>query len=116
MGDREVDRETIARRRSVIEIERRVLGALCRSGSEAALRECARKLLADYRWSDAAHQAVFEIMMNFPCAGTEAFREQIPARLTRRGFPDFDFDRLFDAPTAKASEAEKWMRELVRRR
>ncbi|HEY6291779.1 MAG TPA: hypothetical protein VI455_09505, partial [Terriglobia bacterium] len=81
-----------------MEIERRVLAALCRGTEEGPVRESARQLLADYRWREPVHQIVFEIVVRFPSTSTGALREQLPARLTRRGFPDFDFASLFNAP------------------
>jgi hypothetical protein len=100
----------------IIDTERRVLAFLCQTGDEASQRRRARELLAGYRWSDGSHQAVFDILMCFPLASPEALRDQLPARLTRRGFPDFDFDSLFSAPAPSPSDAEELMRELTQAR
>src|ERR1700722_20314107 len=94
---------------SMIDIERRVLATLCHSGSETAVRGQARQLLSNYRWSDDAHRAVFEIVMSFPSASCAALYDQLPGRLTRRGFPDFDFQALFDTTVLPPSEAEEWI-------
>lgn len=99
----------------LIETERRVLGALCKSSCEAALRKQARELLAQYQWEEQAHREVFDIIMSFPIASVEALREQLPARLTRRGFPDFDFDGLFAGPVAGSAEVELWIYQLAER-
>ncbi|HEV2381753.1 MAG TPA: hypothetical protein VG206_18445 [Terriglobia bacterium] len=101
---------------SLLDLERRVLAVLCQSGGEGAVRGQARQLLTNYRWSDAAHQAAFEIVMSFPGASCQALRDQLPARLTRRGFPDFDFQALFNVPIPSPSNAEEWMRELAQAR
>jgi hypothetical protein len=76
------------------------------------VRARARQLLADYRWCEPVHQTVFEIVMSFPSASTGALREQLPARLTRRGFPDFDFASLFNAPRGSRADAEHWIEHL----
>jgi hypothetical protein len=94
------------------ELERQLLCALCQGGSEDWLKESARSLLSAYRWSDPTHQALFEIVMSFPAASAAALREQLPARLTRRGFPDFDLELLFASTPPSAAEAEQGMRRL----
>lgn len=76
------------------------------------MREAARAWLASYAWSDAAHRAVFEIVMSFPSPSAAALREQFAARLTRRGFPDFDFVELFRG-SPECAEVEEWMRQLT---
>jgi len=97
---------------SRIQLERRVLAALYAGTRKGSIREAARARLASYAWSDGAHQAVFEIVMAFPSASPDALRDQLPARLTRRGFPDFDFAALFEAPEIAPAEAEVWMARL----
>jgi len=104
--------EGIARDAAVSETERRVLKALCQLPREVRARDLARQLLAAYAWREAAHQAVFEIVMSFPSTSTQALREQLPARLTRRGFPDFDFEALFESPAPRAKEAQAAMEQL----
>jgi hypothetical protein len=97
---------------SVIELERQVLAAVCQESNEGSVRDSARKLLAGYEWHDAAHQAVFGIVMKFAGAPAEALREQLPAYLTLRGFPDFDFDSLFYVRLPPNAETEERMRML----
>lgn len=96
----------------LVKVERKVLSAVCREAYEGSVRDSARELLAGYEWRDAAHQAVFDIVMKFPDAAAEVLRDQLPAKLTLRGFPDFDFDSLFDVPMPPDAETELWMRKL----
>lgn len=97
---------------SRIQLERRILATLCAAACEAPAREAVLARLFDYRWTDAAHRAIFEIMTSFPAANGDVLRQQLPARLTRRGFPDFDFDCMFSAPTAVRQEVENWVAQL----
>lgn len=94
------------------ELERRVLGALCLGTREGSAKELARSILAAYRWREAVHGAVFDIVMSFPASGAVVLGEQLPARLTRRGFPDFDIAALFASPQPSQEEAAAWMRRL----
>ncbi len=95
------------------ELERRVLAALCAGTRDGSMHEAARARLLGYIWSQAAHEALFEIVMSFPSASSDALRDQLPARLTRRGFPDFDFAALFASPLADRADAEEWMAQLT---
>lgn len=98
---------------SRIRLERRLLAALCTGTPEGSVRAAAQARLSNYLWADAAHRAIFEIVMSFPSTKADALREQLPARLTRRGFPDVDFVCLFSSPTAAQEEVDKWMAELT---
>jgi len=93
-------------------LERCVLRALCSENSEPEGRENARRALTDYRWHDPVHQAVFDVIMSFPSASSQALREQLPGRLTRRGFPDFDFESLFESRESESQELERLIARL----
>lgn len=97
---------------SATEIERRVLGALCLGAREGSIKDLARSMLAGYHWRDAIHAAIFEIAMAFPSSSAAALKEQLPARLARRGFPDFDVAALFASPPGSTKEAVRWMHRL----
>ena len=85
----------------LIELEGLVLRALCRGSLQeratppASAREEARRRLAGYRWREPLHQAIFAIVVSLPSDDPKVLREQLPARLTRRGFPDFELDDFF---------------------
>lgn len=99
-------------RESRLQLERRVLAALCSGTRTGPVLDAARRRLAQYAWSDAAHQAVFEIAVSFPSTNPDFLRELLPARLTRRGFPDFDFNSMFAGPAAAREEVERWISQL----
>jgi hypothetical protein len=96
----------------VIEMERQILGALCRVEHGEPLRQLARELRF-YCWREPAHEAIFEVLMALPAASPEIIREQLPARITRRGFPDVSWEQLFQYPAIPMSEAEELMRRLL---
>ncbi len=72
---------------SLVEVERQVLRALCQGALD---RRASLNTLRNYRWREPLHQVIFDLLINMPGADPELIREQLPARLTRRGFPDFD--------------------------
>lgn len=91
-------------------IERITLQAL---SQENGLREFAREVLRNYRWRDPVHQVIFEILIALPRSSAPAvLREQLPVRLTRRGFPDVTYEDLFQPLDVSIEEAESLMREL----
>lgn len=104
---RSPDEETLRR------AERLLLSALAQGTREGSVREPARAKLAGYRWREPEHAVIFECLMALPSADPAAVREQLPALLTRRGFPDVGFADLF-APLELSREVfERLVEELT---
>jgi hypothetical protein len=99
----------------VAEKERRVLRALCQGTLEGSVRASARALLAGYQWREPLHQVIFEAVLSIPGDSPELIRSELPGRMTRHGFPDFDLDDLFHPQDLSKDEVEGLMRELVSR-
>lgn len=97
------------------EMEWELLRALCSEALDANLKGDLLALLAHYRFSDPIRQAVFDEMNMFGRDNAEILRQELPARLTRRGFPDVDFEGLLAPPPPTAEEAREWARELALR-
>ena len=72
-----------------------ILRALCQGTPEGSVRASAKRILGSYRWREPLHQAVFEVIMGMPKHDTRVIRDLLPARLTRRGFPDFNLPDFF---------------------
>ncbi len=83
-------------------LERQVLQALCRAAAQGS-NSAWQQRLTGYRWQEPIHRLVFEILCDLPRISPAALREQLPTRLTRRGFPDADWE-IFFAPSAPAAE------------
>jgi len=79
----------------LVDLEHLVLRALCRGTPQGSLRQAARRILAGYRWHDPLYESVFKIIMSLPSDDPQVVRDELPARLTRSGFPDFDLDDFF---------------------
>jgi hypothetical protein len=95
------------------DLERRVLCALCGEDGAIEARQMARHRLEDYQWREPVHRVIFEVITNFPSLGSRMLREQLPARLTRRGFPDFDFESVFESQALRPGELEELIRKLL---
>ena len=111
MSRHEPDSEATRSAESPAALERRVLKAVCQGAGDGSVRTLARSLLARYRWRDPVHAAVFDIAMSVPL-NPAVLKEQLPARLTRQGFPDFDVAALFASPPPTCRQATAWMRRL----
>lgn len=91
-----------------------ILRALIQDGPEGGLRAKARSLLAAYRWQDPVHEEVFRTLIAMPAEGPVSLRNQIAARVTRRGFPDFDLEKLFQPPGLSPNKLADLMNLLAR--
>jgi hypothetical protein len=85
---------------SPVELERQLLRALFYNALDDApvsnfqFPVSSLQALRNYRWLEPLHQVAFEVLISLPRADPGLIREQIAARLTRRGFPDFDLTGL----------------------
>ena len=83
---------------SPVELERQLLRALFYNALDDApvsqFPVSSLQALRNYRWLEPLHQVAFEVLISLPRADPGLIREQIAARLTRRGFPDFDLTCL----------------------
>ena len=91
------------------------LSALCDADLPAPLRAEFCRKTQPHAFDDIACRTVFEeilAMTNLAKQHSrEALRDDLPARVTRRGFPDLDFDSLFscvrESGNASAMETPK---------
>jgi hypothetical protein len=97
----------------VLDLERQALRVVCQGTPEGPVRSVADSTLSNYRWLEPVHRVTFEILLAFGTTSVLLIREHFPARLARRGFPDFDFGFLFEPHSLSRGEAERLMRELV---
>lgn len=96
----------------IIKTERLVLRALCMGTPEGSVRAAARCLLRDYSWHEPAHRAIFEVLDSLPSDLPEVVRDQLPARLTLKGYPDLDFEDLFRPHSLSKEETERLIQML----
>lgn len=94
--------------------ESKVLAALVQRTHEGSIRRSACVFLSQYRWRSPAHQIIFEVLMAIPSENIETIRSQLPGRLTRMGFPDFDWEFLFTMPRLSQLEAQRLIANLAR--
>lgn len=79
------------------------------------MRDVGKLVLQNYRWREASHQVIFEALISIPSEDPLVIQDQLPSRLTRRGFPDVAWEGIFEAHGLSKDEAEQLMRQLVRK-
>ncbi len=100
----------------IIQAERRVLQAICQGTPDGPLRESAARILKTYGWREPLHQVIFETLMAVPTDAPDVIRDQLPSRLTRKGFPDVTWEDFFRPCSLTKREAERLMRQLAESR
>jgi hypothetical protein len=69
-------------------------------------------MLTQHHWRDPIHQIMFQALMAIPSECPETIRAQLPARLTRMGFPDLDWEDLFTPCRLSKAEAQRLIKAL----
>lgn len=82
------------------ELELAVLRALCAMPGRDAESAKLVNELEGYRWEHADHRVIYEALSKTNAADTETLRRELPAAVTRMGFPDIQCERFFAANAA----------------
>lgn len=77
-----------------------------------AIRAEAIELLANYPFADSAHQLLFDALREIRTDDPWLIREQLPARLSNKGFPDIDVVTSFEPHKLNATLAIALVRSL----
>ncbi len=85
------------------ELEKLVLRVLCVGTPQGPVKKALMPLLRNYRWGAQLHQAVFNALAVLPSDDPAILRQLLPARLTRLGFPDVEWEEFF-APHSLSRE------------
>ena len=78
------------------EIELRVLRLLCAPNLPPKVRENIAAELSAALFHEPSHQIIFEEICALLRLSSDRLRELLPARVTNRGVPEFDFDALLN--------------------
>lgn len=95
----------------ISELERRVLSALC-AGTMGQERKKLLTELGSYVWQDLEHWILFEALLDCSDSNPKSLRELLPAHLTRKGFPDLDWNNYLAATESRPGEVMKWVARL----
>lgn len=95
----------------IIDLERSVLRALCaRSNSRSRWARIDREL-AGYVWQEPDYAVIYGALQRVRSRDPKILRDQLPAEVTRMGFPDLDWAICFASD--EASEGKGQLNELI---
>jgi len=96
------------------ELERKTLRLLCSVLLKPVTRVELAGLLDAELFVEALHRTVFEEITAIGAVPSAKLRELLPARITNRGFPEFDLKEFLAPETASEVEIEKMFESVLR--
>lgn len=98
---------------SHLDLEKLALRALCLGTPEGPVKETVLPMLRDYQWNFQLHQAVFNVLAAISSDNPAIIRQLLPARLTRLGFPDVEWEEFFSPLSLSKDETLAMIRHMV---
>jgi hypothetical protein len=96
-----------------LHLETLVLRVLCTGTPQGPVKDTLPPLLRGYPWKSTLHQAIFNAIAAFPSDDPEILRQLLPAKLTRMGFPDVEWEEIFSPPSLSRDEAIALVRQML---
>jgi hypothetical protein len=96
----------------ITDLERRILRALCRLEISPLNWNRLAASLSEYSWREPDHRVVYDALRGIRSRDATTRRDQLPAQVTRMGFPDVDWSLYFGAEEMPDREIEELIRQL----
>ena len=96
------------------ELERKTLRLLCSVLLKPVTRVELARLLDPGLFTGALHRTVFEEIAAVGAVPSQKLRELLPARITNRGFPEFDLREFLAPEMASEAEIEKLFESVLK--
>ena len=90
---------------SGLHLEKLILRVLCAGTPQGSVKDTLPPLLQAYKWQSTLHRAIFNAIVAFPSDNPKVLRQLLPAKLTRMGFPDVEWDEIFAPPSLSKDDA-----------
>ena len=97
----------------VLQTERQILAVLLQGFNDGPLEESLKQSLAAYCWRAPDHEAIFAALIRFPSSHPSMVLVELPARLTRLGFPDVEWEFLQQPHGLNRSETAALVQTLL---
>jgi hypothetical protein len=94
--------------------ERELLQLLCTGAISGAEGEAAIRFLDTYSFQDVIHEQVFHALRELRTGRSNLVREQLPARLAQKGFPDIDFESFLTPQGTTKGSVDELVEQLRR--
>ena len=96
----------------ILAAELQALQAMCAGTPEGTVWDKGMLLLGTYPFRDLVHQLIFDVLQEINTDLPDIIRQQLPARLTKKGFPAVDWGKFLAPHTLTGPEAVELMRRL----
>jgi hypothetical protein len=97
---------------SILALERLIVQAFCVGEYPPDDWDMLANQLAEYRWLDPDHKVVFEALRAVKSRDPRTRRDELPAQVTRMGFPDVDWRIYFELHEGLGSDLGDLIRRL----
>jgi len=98
--------------KSLADLERAVLRAICTQPLSPMLWDIARRELASYVWLEPDHAVVYDAIANVRSREPKNWRSHLVAQTTRMGFPEIDWGAYLETAGKSDIEASELIRKL----
>jgi len=95
------------------QIERDILRELCAGQIKSQDWHSVLHRLSAYEWKDPEHKVVFDALQAIKSDDAPIRRQELPAQVTRMGFPDVDWGKYLDADAQPGLPIEQLIRRLA---
>ncbi len=103
---------TMPTREEILAAEEKVLQAMCSGTPEGTVWDKGMLLLDSYSFQDLVHQLIFETLQEINTDLPHIIRQQLPSRLTRKGFPAAATEKFLLPHSLDAGQAIDLMKKL----
>jgi hypothetical protein len=97
---------------TVATLERQLLRALCAGTGTPQDWDQLASRLSGYLWQDPDHKVAYEALRAIKSYEPKTRRDELPAQVTRMGFPDMDWNLYFEGEELSAAEIEGIIKRL----
>jgi len=96
-----------------LHLEKLVLHLMCAGTPHGPVKSVMTPLLRGYVWQSELHHAIFDALAAAPSGKPSILRQLLPAKLTRMGFPDVEWEELFAPQGLSRDEALALVRRML---
>ena len=96
-----------------LHLEQLILRLLCAGTPQGPVKNVLVPLLRDYHWQRQLHQIIFSAVAAIPSDDPATLRQLLPAKLTRMGFPDIEWEEIFTPPLLSTERAADMVRQMT---
>jgi hypothetical protein len=108
-----MDRPTDSAREEQMEAERKLLAALCQNVLDGRTRAEVMRYLNNHHFVYPDHEVIYRALAAIRIGEPAEIRTALAQAVTRLGFPDVDFDSLFDTPPPTPEDLAALVKELT---